>query len=47
MLKIILKPMSERSLFELTYTIKFYQKCSAQEAKYAVGLELKLQNADK
>lgn len=47
MLKIILKPMSKRTLAELTYTIKFYQTCSQQEAKYAMGLELKFKNAER
>jgi hypothetical protein len=39
MLKIILKPMSKRTIAELAYTIKFYQNCSQQEAKYAITLE--------
>lgn len=47
MIQIILKPMSKRSIAELTYTIKFYQTCSQQEAKYAWNLENKLQNADR
>lgn len=47
LLKIILKPMSKRTIADLAYTIKFYQSCSQQEAKYAMGLELKLKNEDK
>lgn len=47
MLKIILKKMSKRTKEDLAYTIKFYQICSPQQAKYAMNLELKLQNADK
>lgn len=41
-LKIILKPIKERNIGELLAMIRFYQKCTDQEFKYAMGLEYKL-----
>ena len=41
-LKIILKPVGERSILELLSVINFYQTCTAQEFKFAWQLEYKL-----
>jgi hypothetical protein len=43
-LKIILKPLSERSIADLTELINFWQNCTRQEFKYAMGLEYHLHN---
>ncbi len=44
-LQIILKPKESRSLWELFLLIQFYSNCSAQQFKYAMGLEYNLRNA--
>lgn len=41
-LKILLKPIAERSIAELTELINFWRNCSTQEFKYAMGLEYHL-----
>ena len=46
-LKILLKPVGERSILELLSIINFYQTCTPQEFKYAWGLEFKLRNENK
>lgn len=43
-LKIILKPNSGRSLWELLELIQFYNTCTSQQFKYAMGLEYHLRN---
>lgn len=43
-LKIILKPTASRGLWDLLKLMQFYDTCSAQEFKYAMGLEYHLRN---
>ena len=43
-LKIILKNRENRSIWELLSLTKFYQNCSTQEFKYAMGLEFVFRN---
>lgn len=40
-LKIILKKREDRNIGELLTMIRFYQNCTAQEFKYAMGLDYK------